>query len=289
MISPNVVFWIFTLSQLILWIYIVSCFSKDVFFNLYVNRARTFLFKPVTFVQSIAPKCPEWIAAAILLAFTLLLHCAFAKASNKPLSFQIGDKMMRANLNSFPASALFSLMTFVIIVCQINLIRILMMLRFGKWSKTAVVECLDTVCSPLSIPKLKYSAAATALCLLGATSVMALTSSGSFHLNEMGEFALLPSLASNPLLSLKLGLLSFLDILLLFKFAIMVLVVISIGGLVTGKLVIMGMANEWLSSFSRIFVKNPLTVGVFDITPLIIYYLTDFVHTFLVGLVNGML
>lgn len=289
MISPNIVFWIFTVAQLILWIYIVSCFSKDVFFNLYVNRARTLLFKPVTFVQSIAPRCPEWVAATILLVFTLLLHCAFAKASDKPLTFLIGDHLMLANLKSLPASALFSLMTFIVILCQINLIRILMMLRFGKWSRNAVIECLDTVCSPLSIPKLEYAAAATAACLLVSTTLMALASSGSWTLNDSPEVTFLPSLAAKPLLALKLGILSILDILMLFKSAIAVLVIISIGGLVTGKLVIMGMANEWLSSFSRIFVKNPLTIGVFDITPLIIYYLADFVHSFLVDLVNGLL
>ncbi len=287
MTNQPLLFWVFLAAQILLWIYVASCFNKDVFFNLYVNRARTLLFKPVTFVQSIAPKCPDWVAAAILVAFTFLLHCAFAKASNNALSFKIGYNNLSANLKSLPRSALFSLMTFVVIVCQINIIRIFMMLRFGKWSKNAVVECLDTVCFPLSIPKLEYSAIATSACLLLSTSLMYMASVGSLGVTASGGSAILPSIVDKPLLVLQLGLLAIVDILLLLKSAIVALVIISIGGLVTGKLPIMGMANEWLSAFSRIFLKTPLVIGMFDLTPLIIYYLANIVHNILVGLVNG--
>lgn len=289
MTNQPLLFWVFLAAQILLWIYIASCFNKDVFFNLYVHRARTLLFKPVTFVQSIAPKCPDWVAAALLFVFAILLHCAFAKATNKPLFFKIGGNshVLLANLKSLPASAGFSLMTFVLIICQINVIRILMMLRFGKWSKNAVVECLDTVCFPLSIPKLEVSAIATAVCLLGSTALMSMASAGSVGVTESGSMAVIPALVDKPLLALQFGILSIVDILLLLKSAIVALVIISIGGLLTGKLPIMGMANEWLSAFSRIFLKTPLVVGMFDLTPLLIYYLASFVHDILTGLVNG--
>ena len=288
MTNQPLLFWVFLAAQLLLWIYIASCFNKDVFFNLYVNRARTLLFKPVTFVQSIAPKCPDWVAAGILFIFTFLLHCAFAKASNNALSFRIGYNNLSANLKSLPASAIFSLMTFVVIVCQINIIRMVMMLRFGKWSKNAVIECLDTVCFPLSIPKLEVSAIATAVCLLGSTSLMSMAAAGVVGVTGTGDIAILPSLADKPILAVQFGLLAIVDILLLLKSAVVALVIVSIGGLVTGKLPIMGMANEWLSAFSRIFIKKPLTLGMFDLTPLLIYYLAEYIHAFLANLINGM-
>ena len=57
MSAPTLFFWIYTGALLLLWIYIASSFGRDVFYNLYVNRARTLLYKPVTWVQSIAPRC----------------------------------------------------------------------------------------------------------------------------------------------------------------------------------------------------------------------------------------
>ena len=74
-----------SLALLFLWIYVASCFSNDVFFNLYVNRVRTWLFRPVTWVQNIAPKCPEWMAATILLVLLLLLRGA-SSAQNPAFS-----------------------------------------------------------------------------------------------------------------------------------------------------------------------------------------------------------
>lgn len=85
-------FWITTGALLLLWIYIASSFGKDVFFNLYVNRARTLLFRPVTWVQSIAPRCADWAAAALLFGFVLLLRAALAKASGKPLFHVVGNR-----------------------------------------------------------------------------------------------------------------------------------------------------------------------------------------------------
>lgn len=284
MASQSLLFWIFTAAQILLWIYLVSCFSRDMFFNLYVNRARTLLFKPITWVQSILPRFPEWGAAALLFLFITTLHAAFARAGNKPMHFIVGLKPFTANLQSLPAAAAFGFASFFIIVCQINLLRIGMELRYGKRTRNGVIECLDTVAWPLSIPPAKLSAVATAGTLFIATLLIAGTSS-AINLKAFQNTSAFNSVLAMGKAGLQLTLFAIIDVLILLRSAVIALVLLSIGGLVTGKLPVMGMANEWLNAISRIFLRNPITVGLFDLTPLIIYFVADLVHGFLLNIV----
>ena len=284
MASQTLLYWIFTAAQILFWIYLVSCFSGDVYFNLYVNRARTFLFKPITWVQSILPRFPEWGAAALLFLFVTLLHAAFSRAGGKPMDFTVGLKTFSANLHSLPAAAIFGLAAFSIVIGQVNLVRMGMELRHGRKTRNGVIECLDTVCWPLSIPPAKFSAPATAGTLFAATLLIAIVS-GSINLTALQTAPALQVAIAMGKAGLQLTLFAIIDVLVLLRSAVVALVILSIGGLVTGKLPIMGMANEWLNGISRIFLRNPITVGMFDLTPLLIYYLASFVHGFLVNAV----
>lgn len=286
MASQSFLFWIFTAAQILLWIYLVSCFSRDRFFNLYVNRARTLLFKPVTWVQSILPNFPEWGAAALLFAFVTILHAAFARAGGQPMDFAIGGRAFSANLTSLPAAAAFGLATFAIMVAQINLVRMGMELRYGKRTKNSVIECLDTVCWPLSIPRVQFSALASAGVLFVATLLVA-SASGAFNLTWMKSAPPLDATLVLGKAGLQLTLFAIIDVLILLRTSVVALVILSIGGLLTAKLPIMGMANEWLNAISRIFLRNPLTVGMFDLTPLIIFYGANFIHSILINAVTN--
>ena len=53
------------------WVYLASCFVEGSFYNLLVNRVRTALFRPVTWVQRLSPRLSERAAAGLLLAFAL--------------------------------------------------------------------------------------------------------------------------------------------------------------------------------------------------------------------------
>ena len=285
MADQSLLFWIFTAAQILLWIYLVSCFSRDVFFNLYVNRARTFLFKPVTWVQSILPRFPEWGAAALLFVFVTILHAAFARASDKPVVFTIGSVPFYANLKSLPAAAMFGLASFGIIIAQINLVRIGMVLRYGQKTRNGVIECLDTVCWPLSIPRAQFSALTTAATLFVATLFIAIAS-GTINLNAIQNAPAFEATIAIGKIGFRFTLFSIIDVLILLRSAVVALVLLSIGGLLTGKLPIMGMANEWLNAISRIFLPKPITVGMFDLTPLIIFYAANFIHNILINAVT---
>ncbi len=279
MAFQSFIFWIFTITQMLVWLYIVSCFSRDVFFNLYVNRARTLLFKPVTWIQSILPGFPEWAAALLLFLFVLMLHPAVARASANPMFFSIGPLALRANLRTLSGAFGFSLFAFAIMIGQINFVRLGMALRLGRRDRNGALECLDTLCWPLSIPRPQVSAAATVGVLVISVAGIRLAA------GTLAPHALLNATTA-PMLT-RLTLFAVIDVLVLLRVGIVGLVILSIGGMLTGRLAVMGMANEWLSSLSRIFIRQPLTFGMLDLTPLLIYFGANFLHGVLITLVAG--
>ena len=288
MSAPTLFFWIYTGALLLLWIYIAPSFGRDVFYNLYVNRARTLLYKPVTWVQSIAPRCADWAAAALLFVFVLLLRAVLAKASGKPLFHVVGDMGLTADLQSFPAAAAFSAASFVVILCQANLLRLALVLRFGRRSTHPVIECLDTVTKPFSLMPPAASAIATALCLMAATTAMAAASADLPPVQVLGISVANP-LAGSALFPLKAALFAALDLLGIVASGLMLLIFISIGGMLMRNLPVTGMANEWLAILSRFFIARTIGVGMLDFTPLILYYVLGYAHTILLGVVNSLL
>lgn len=288
MSASTLFFWIYTGALLLLWTYIASSFGKDVFYNLYVNRARTLLFKPVTWVQSIAPRCPDWAAAALLFVFVLLLRAVLAKASAKPLFHVVGDWVLKADLKSFSAAAAFSAASFVVVLCQANLLRLALVLRFGRRSTHPVIECLDTVAKPLSLAPPVASAIATALCLMAATTAMAAASPEGPTATVLGVTVVNP-LVPSALFPLKAALFASLDLLSIVSGGLMLLIVVSIGGMLMHNLPVTGMANEWLAILSRFFIARTIGVGMLDFTPLILYYVLSFAHGILLDVVNNLL
>ena len=281
-------FWITTGALLLLWIYIASSFGKDVFFNLYVNRARTLLFRPVTWVQSIAPRCADWAAAALLFGFVLLLRAALAKASGKPLFHVVGNMGLEADLKSFPAAAAFSAASFAVVLCQANLLRLALVLRFGRRSTHPVIECLDTVTKPFSLMPPAASAIATAFALMAATTAMAAASPDLPTVRMFGLVVANP-LAGSALFPLKAALFAAVDLLRIVSGGLMLLIFISIGGMLIRNLPVTGMANEWLAILSRFFIARTIGVGMLDFTPLILYYVLGFIHSALLTVVDGLL
>lgn len=286
--SSSIFFWIYTGALLLLWIYIASSFGKDVFYNLYVNRARTLLYKPVTWVQSIAPRCTDWIAAALLFVFILLLRAVLAKASGKPLFHVVGDQVLKADLGSFSAAAVFSAASFAVVLCQANLLRLALVLRFGRRSTHPVTECLDTVAKPFSLLPPAASAIATALCLMAATTAMAAASASVPSIQVFGMTVGNP-FAASALFPVKAALFAALDLLGILASGLMLLIFISIGGMLMQNLPIMGMANEWLAIFSRFFIARTIGIGMLDFTPLILYYVLRLAHPILLDVVNALL
>ncbi|MGI5870148.1 MAG: hypothetical protein ACOX9C_11995 [Kiritimatiellia bacterium] len=288
MSTTTLFFWIYTGALLLLWIYIASSFGKDVFYNLYVNRARTLLCRPVTWVQSLAPRLSDWVAAALLFIFILLLRIVLAKASKKPLFHIIGDTVFNADLKSFTDAVAFSAASFAVILCQANLLRLALIARFGKRSTHPVIECLETVAKPLSLPSPSRSAVATALTLLAATATMIATSSNFPHVDALGIMIANP-LADSALYPLKATLFAAIDVLRIVANGLILLIFVSLGGMLMRNLAVMGMANEWLAIFSRFFITRPIGVGMLDFTPLILFYLLGVAHSILIDIVGSVL
>ena len=280
--TSSLPYWIFSLVLLLLWIYVASCFGKDVFFNLYVNRVRTLLFRPVTWVQNVAPKCPEWLAAAILLVLVLLLRGALAKAIEAPLDQLFGDTVLVADMASFKKTAMFATLSLLLLVCKINVIRMVMCWRFGEKTRSSVVECLCTATSPLSALPLKRSAIATSIAFLAISSAMLFVSGHTY--TPRGTIAII----ANPgvYLALKLTLFAIADVLLFLRTLIIALFIVQIVGILSANRTAIGMAGEWFNEISRVFVNRPAIVGMLDLTPLIAMLLLGFAHGIAISLIN---
>ena len=279
--TSSLPYWIFSLALLFLWIYVASCFSNDVFFNLYVNRVRTWLFRPVTWVQNIAPKCPEWMAAAILLVLLLLLRGALAKAVQTPIDQSFGDTVLVANMASFGKTAIFAALSLLLLICKINIIRMVMRWRFGEKTRSSVVECLDTATAPLSYLPLKYSAIATAVSIFAVSAAMMFVA-GGIH-TPPGPIAG----GVGIYLALKLAFFAIADVLLLLRTVIIAIFIVQIVGILSSNRTAIGMAGEWFNEISRVFVTRPVIVGLLDLTPLIAMLLLGFAHGIVITLVNG--
>jgi hypothetical protein len=264
----------------LLWIYIVSCFQKTVFYNLYVNRVRTLLFKPVTFAQRLLPeKTPDWAAALLLMAAYALLRCLYT---------------WHGAANFAGAGALMLLLGFALmllspltIICQLNIIRAAMEWR-GQRARGAggVRECLDAACWPLPRAGKPWMSALASLAAFLAIPLLVWASGALLATAEpaAGQEAGVPSFAftmQNVDIVLRSAMRDALNTLLLLRAIVMACFIASLAGPLFGRMDISGMANEWLDSISRIFTDRKIGVGIFDFTPVIIYFAAGWLHAFL--------
>ena len=88
---------------------------------------------------------------------------------------------------------------------------------------------------------------------------------------------------------MKASLFVILDILALVKYGLILLIILSLAGLAFRNLTVIGMANEWLGTVSRVFFKNPIGIGMLDFTPLLLYYVFGIAHTLLINFVDGLI
>ena len=131
------------------WVYLASCFVEDSFYNLLVNRARTALFRPVTWVQRLSPRLSERAAAGLLLAFALAACATLPVALGGEPEILFGGihpvrvHIDRRALQSLLAAVGLQLAAFALLLGQLALLRLAFALR-GRAADGAVSEFLET-------------------------------------------------------------------------------------------------------------------------------------------------
>ena len=269
------------LSLLALWIYIASSFGRgrEAFFNFYINRVRRLLFAPITFVQNLFPKLPDWGAAIILFALTATALVLFHKHSIES-ALSIPAELPRSLIRRrILYESVLLLGRPVVWFCGLNLIRTAMIWRLGRGRVNNTLECLDTVCFPLSRLKLPLSVAASVAVIIALSAAIP-DIAGSCGYLMMGVKAIGGEIETGQSVKLAIG--GLLGTLMVLRSLIGAGIIASIAGLLIGQRAITGMADEWLASITRIITTRRLTFAMFDFTPVIIYIAAGYIYDYLV-------
>ena len=165
---------------LVAWTYLASCFVEDSFYNAYVNRLRSAMFRPVTAVQRAVPRLSERAAAALVFALAVAVVAALSRVGASSAvpggapagaAFGGGLRVLPARPGADAALAL-AAGRFAILLGQLALLRLLLVWRLGGGDGSGVLAFLDTAAWPLSLPRgLSQTAAAACAALFGGTAL----------------------------------------------------------------------------------------------------------------------
>ena len=262
-----------SLVLLLGWVYLASCFVEDSFYNLLVNRVRTALFRPVTWVQRLSPRLGEKAAAGILLLLALAVCATLPVALGKEPDLPFGNGMaLLAPRTSFPRALGLQLAAFALLLGQLALLRLAFALR-GRAADGAVAEFLGTATWPLPRRARPAAIAAAAAGFLVAGAALAAWSGG-----------VLPPGA--PSIPVRLALLGAVDLLRLLRWVLIACCVLSWAQFVApAARGVSDVANLVLQDLMRLVLGGrDLAVGFVSFGPLVLWWILGLVHPFLAGL-----
>ena len=277
---------------LVAWTYLASCFLEDSFYNAYVNRLRSAMFRPVTAVQRAVPRLSERAAAALVFALAVAVVAALSRVGASSAvpggapagaAFGGGLRVLPARSGADAALAL-AAGRFAILLGQLALLRLLLVWRLGGGDGSGVLAFLDTAAWPLSLPRgLSQTAAAACAALFGGTALCV--------------FAFSPAAVAEAFSVLRLAAVAAADAMLLlgnFLFAACVLSWIRLVPSVAAKRPWWREALDFacdfsadaLSDFTRALVgPSPVALGMVSFAPLVACFVLRFLHGVAVGLI----
>ncbi|NLB69659.1 MAG: hypothetical protein GX804_08280 [Lentisphaerae bacterium] len=216
----------------------------------------------------------------------IVFQGAIIKAISLPIQQRFGYSWINADLMSFYKTAGFIGLSFFLFICKLNIIRMAMCWRFGVKSRSNVVESLNTATAPLSLLPLKYSAVLTFVTMFAIVNgMMFFYKTSSLQIQTDSFTALVKWFPT----TLKLALLAIADVLVLMRTLIIAVFIVQIAGMIMSNRTITGMAGEWFSEISRLFLNRPFVVGgIINLTPLIALFVLDFAHKILIGFISGL-
>lgn len=258
-----------SLVLLLGWVYLASCFVEDSFYNLLVNRVRTALFRPVTWVQRLSPRLSEKAAAGLLLAAALAVCATLPVALGGDPDLPFGNGMsLLAPRTSFLRALALQGAAFALLLGQLALLRLAFALR-GRAADGAVAEFLETATWPLprrARPAVVAAAAAGALLAGGALAAWC---------------------GGGPGAAPRLALLGAIDLLRLLRWVLIACCLLSWATLLSPRARgVSEVANLVLQDLMRLVLGGrDLAVGLVSFGPLILWWVLGLVHPLLAGLV----
>lgn len=279
-----------TCAVLSAWIYVASCYDADGFYNLYVNRIRAALFRPVTALQRSIPKLSEKAAAwlffsLVVLASAALARFAWATSTNpRAAGASFGGGVVVLSLSKgFPAPFFLAAGRFAVLLGQLSLLRVVLDLRLGGTDKSGARTMLDTATWPLSLPGSVPAAAGAACAALFVGSWLCMLSSS-------------PAAVAAAFPALRLALVSAADLMLVVRDVMLVGCVLSWIRPVPDANprrsfwretfdFVSGLSSEAMSDVVRAVVgSNPMSLGFVSFAPLVAFFVLGWLHRLAVAL-----
>lgn len=291
---------ILPILMLAVWTYLASCFEAESFQNLYVNRIRSLLFRPITALERIFPQsAPEWVAPLVMFALLPTFGAMAAKFSGTGAAVTFCGMTLRpANPDSFGAIAVTIISAFMLLVAKLSLLRVLLVWRLGPASGSSPVEFLETATWP--VPKIADSASARPSSGLGASptwihaaitgavflagAALALAASGAGATAAVGASA-----------APRLALAAAIDTLLVLRSMLLFFCICSFFGFGIGPAAWSGpgewmnflgaASRDWLGDIVRATIGREISFGAIGFAPLLLFLAIGLIHPFLASLV----
>ena len=282
---------LFSVLLLLPWVYVSSGRAGANWQNLYANRIRTLLFRPVSAAGRLLPRqAPEWVAPAVCGALLLLARLLLGVAVGggfpdgrglPPADLRLcgGVIALRARDGAPIALLALQLGSFAFLLGRLALLRLLLVWRLGEGDGGAPVEFLGISAWPAARPgagAARNAAGAAALLLAGAALCCAGAGVG---------------FSPGPVVKLALGAAA--DTLLLVRALLFAFCILSFANAFSrppawsaradwASFAAMA-ASDWLDAFDRAVFGRPIVFGAVGLGPLILFFVTGALHALLVG------
>ncbi len=283
---------LFSVLLLLLWVYVSTCRTGTNWQNLYANRIRALLFRPISAAERALPRdAPEWVAPAVcgvlLLAARALLGATGGGGIVTAADMRLcGGAIILSARGGAAGLLALQLGAFALLLANLALLRLLLVWRIGETGGGAYggdgapVEFLGIATWPATRPGAgagRNAAGAAALLIAGAALCCAGVGAG---------------LAVGPMAKLAIG--AAIDTLALVRSLLFAFCILSFASAFSGPAAWGGgrgdwlsfasmAASDWLDSFERATFGHQLVFGAIGIGPLILFFATGLLHKILVS------
>lgn len=266
---------LFHLVMFLLWMAAWSANHRDAVFNTYLARLDRVTSAITGAFRGIMPTGSSWVLLSVLLGAVILLRAALA-TQGLPVAIMHGFETSYASGGGFGTALANSAAGFAAFLFKVWCVGLLYLgFRQTRWVSPARIA-LHHACKPMSLLPAEWRPVALLVFGIGLTyAIQLIGPSGMIEAGSSGFFrAGISTLAA------------FTSVLAILSSVLMVLIIGSWVGLLSGSPDIHAICTEWLELFLGPFRGFPLRIGSFDLTPLVLFFVFKYTHMMMMGILD---
>jgi uncharacterized protein YggT (Ycf19 family) len=266
---------LFHLILFLLWMAAWSANHRDAVFNMYLARLDRLTSAVTATFRGIIPTQSAWVILAVLLGAVLLMQ-AILSTQGLPVTVIHGFEESIFSRGDLPMALAHGAAGFAGFLFKVWCIGLLYLgFRQTRYVSPARIT-LQHACKPMTLLPAEWRPVALLAFGIGLTYAVQLI--GSHGVIDAGSSGFLRAGLST--------LAAFVGVLAILSSVLMVLIIGSWVGLLTGSGEIHAICTEWLELFLGPFRGLPLRIGSFDLTPLVLFFVLKYTHIMAIGLLT---